>query len=81
MKLRPDSKETVREIDQEVGCFIDTQTTQVRDLLTKLNPVLLEAAEKLMEEEVMTGDDLRALMDGGTVAERLLSGSWVHGPE
>lgn len=40
-------------------------TTQVKDLITQLQPVLLEAAKKLMEEKVMTGDDLRALMEGG----------------
>ncbi|MDA0739975.1 MAG: ATP-dependent zinc metalloprotease FtsH [Nitrospirae bacterium] len=59
------SEETAREIDQEVRRLIDAQATLVKELLTKLSPVLLEAAEKLMEEEVMTGDDLRALMDGG----------------
>ena len=41
------------------------QTTRVRELLTKIKPVLLEAAQKLMDEEVMTGDDLRALLEGG----------------
>jgi cell division protease FtsH len=59
------SEETAREIDQEVRSFIDAQSTRVKELLTKLKPVLLEAAKKLMEEEVMTGDDLRQLMEGG----------------
>ena len=59
------SEETAREIDQEVRRFIDGQTTRVKDLLTQLKPVLLEAAQKLLAQEVMTGDDLRVLMDGG----------------
>ncbi len=59
------SEETAREIDQEVRSFIDAQTAKVRELLTDLKPVLLEAAKKLMEEEVMTGDDLRELLEGG----------------
>jgi len=59
------SEETAREIDQEVRRFIDGQTTRVKDLLTQLQPVLLEAAQKLLAQEVMTGDDLRHLMEGG----------------
>ncbi len=59
------SEETAREIDQEVRRFIEAQSTRVRELLSKLKPVLLEAAKKLMEEEVMTGDDLRALLNSG----------------
>ena len=59
------SEETAREIDQEVRRFIDGQTTRVKDLLTKLKPVLQEAAQKLLAAEVMTGDDLRVLLEGG----------------
>jgi len=59
------SEETAREIDQEVRGFIDGQTARVKDLLTKLKPVLLMGAEQLIAAEVMTGDDLRTLMDGG----------------
>jgi len=59
------SEETAREIDQEVRKFIDFQATRVRDLLIQLKPVLLEAAEKLMAQEVMTGEDLKQLMESG----------------
>ena len=59
------SEETAREIDQEVRNFIDGQTALVRELLTRLKPVLLKGAEQLIAEEVMTGEDLRALMDEG----------------
>ena len=58
------SEETAREIDQEVRNLIDVQTARVRELLTRLKPVLLQGAEQLIAAETMTGDDLRALMDG-----------------
>ena len=56
------SEQTAREIDEEVRSFIDQQGTRVRALLTKLKPVLIAGAEKLLAEEVMTGDDLRSLL-------------------
>ena len=58
------SEETAREIDQEVRRFIDTQSKRVRELLSHLKPTLQEAAEKLVKEEVMTGEDLQLLMSG-----------------
>ncbi len=59
------SEETAREIDQEDRNFIDNQTKKVSELLTKLKPILLEAAQKLLDKETATGDDLRLLMEGG----------------
>ena len=59
------SEETAREIDQEVRRFIEGQTPRVKELLTKLKPVLLEGAQQLLDQEVMTGEDLRLLMEGG----------------
>ena len=59
------SEETAREIDQEVRRFIEEQTPRVKELLTKVKPVLLEGAQRLLDQEVMTGEDLRLLMEGG----------------
>lgn len=59
------SEETAREIDQEVRRFIEGQTPRVKELLTKLKPVLLEGAQQLLDQEVMTGENLRLLMEGG----------------
>ena len=56
------SEETAREIDQEVRSFVETQVTRVRSLLTELKPVLEKGAEKLLEQEVMSGDDLQSLL-------------------
>ncbi len=57
------SEETAREIDQEVRRFIANQSARVHALLTQLKPVLLAAAQQLMDEEVMAGDDLQILLE------------------
>ncbi len=62
----PYSEETARDIDREVRQFIDHQSARVRDLLTRLNPVLRTAAQRLMDEEVMAGDDLQRLLEDET---------------
>ena len=56
------SEHTAQEIDLEVRRFIDEQGTRVRAILTRLKPVLLTAAEKLLSKEVMTGEELQALL-------------------
>ncbi len=56
------SEHTAQEIDSEVRRLIDEQGNRVRTMLTKLQPVLLSAAEQLLKAEVMTGDELQALL-------------------
>jgi cell division protease FtsH len=56
------SEKTSQEIDSEVRRLIDEQGQRVRTLLAKLHPVLLSAAERLLTAEVMTGDELHALL-------------------
>ena len=56
------SEHTAQEIDLEVRRLIDEQGTRVREILTILKPVLLTAAEKLLAKEVMTGEELQALL-------------------
>ena len=56
------SEETAREIDQEVRRLIDEQQKRVRGILTELKPVLIQGAEKLMAEEVMSGENLQKLL-------------------
>ena len=53
------SEETAREIDQEVRTLIDGQKERVCTLLTELKPVLLKGAEKLLTDEVMSGESLQ----------------------
>ena len=56
------SEKTAQDIDSEVRRFIDEQGTRVKTLLAKLKPVLLSAAEQLLAREVMTGEELQALV-------------------
>ena len=58
------SEQTAREIDQEVKQLIQTQETRVEELLTKLKPVLVEGAKRLLDQEVMTGSELQAILKG-----------------
>ena len=56
------SEKTAQEIDSEVRRLIDEQGQRVQALLAKLHPVLLSAAQQLLSAEVMTGDELKALL-------------------
>jgi cell division protease FtsH len=56
------SEHTAQEIDSEVRRMIEEQGNRVRELLGSLKPVLLRGAEKLLKDEVMTGDELKALL-------------------
>lgn len=56
------SEKTAQEIDSEVRRLIDEQGQRVQAMLAKLQPVLLSAAEQLLSAEVMTGEELQALL-------------------
>ena len=56
------SEQTAREIDQEVKQLIQSQEVRVQELLTTLKPALLTGAKRLLEQEVMTGTELLALL-------------------
>jgi cell division protease FtsH len=57
------SEETAREIDCEVRRIIDEQYDRVRWLLAEKKRALLEGAKALLDREVITGSELRAIMD------------------
>ncbi|MEK6640618.1 MAG: ATP-dependent zinc metalloprotease FtsH [Nitrospirota bacterium] len=57
------SEETAREIDCEVRRIIDEQYERVKRLLAERKAALLEGAKKLLEQEVINGSDLKAIMD------------------
>jgi cell division protease FtsH len=57
------SEETAREIDCEVRRIIDEQYERVKRLLAERKAALLEGAKKLLDEEVISGNDLKAIMD------------------
>jgi cell division protease FtsH len=57
------SEETAREIDCEVRRIIDEQYERVKRLLAEKKPALIEGAKALLEREVISGADLKAIMD------------------
>jgi len=57
------SEETAREIDCEVRRIIDEQYERVKRLLAEKKRALIEGATVLLEREVITGSDLKAIMD------------------
>jgi len=59
------SEETAREIDCEVRRIIDEQYERVKRLLGERKSVLREGAKMLLEREVITGPELKAILDRG----------------
>lgn len=57
------SEETAREIDCEVRRIIDEQYELVKRLLAEQKASLLEGAKKLLEHEVISGAELKAIME------------------
>jgi cell division protease FtsH len=57
------SEETAREIDCEVRRIIEEQYTRVKRLLGEKKAALQEGAKLLLEREVITGTDLKAIME------------------
>ncbi len=57
------SEETAREIDCEVRRIIDEQYELVKRLLAEQKGSLLEGAKQLLEREVISGAELKAIMD------------------
>jgi cell division protease FtsH len=57
------SEETAREIDCEVRRIIDEQYERVKRILAEKKRALIEGAKVLLELEVISGGDLKAIMD------------------
>ncbi|KQN77309.1 ATP-dependent zinc metalloprotease FtsH [Devosia sp. BK] len=58
------SDETAKLIDEEVRKLIEDGEASARDILTTYNDQWEAIAQALLEFETLTGDELRALMDG-----------------
>ena len=63
------SEETAREIDCEIRRIVDEQYERVKRLLGEKKVVLQEGAKMLLEREVITGDELKAIMEKGGSAD------------
>ena len=59
------SEETAREIDCEIRRIIDEQYERVKGLLGGKRTTLIEGARVLLEQEVISGTELKAIMDKG----------------
>jgi cell division protease FtsH len=59
------SEETAREIDSEIKRIIDEQYGRVERLLAEKRAVLQEGATRLLQHEVMSGEELKAILDKG----------------
>ncbi|GJL56768.1 MAG: ATP-dependent zinc metalloprotease FtsH [Nitrospirales bacterium] len=56
------SEETAKEIDREVRQIIETQQSRAKDILKVYNEKLVEAAKVLIDREVITGEELHAIV-------------------
>jgi cell division protease FtsH len=59
---KPYSEETAREIDEEIKRIVDETDSRVRDILTKRDGDLKAIAQRLLDKEVLEGDELQALL-------------------
>jgi cell division protease FtsH len=59
---KPYSEETAREIDEEVKRIVDETEARVRELLTQGNGRLKAIAQRLLDKEVLEGEELRQLL-------------------
>ncbi len=59
---KPYSEETARQIDEEVKRTVDETEARARDILTKRDGDLKAIARRLLDKEVLEGDELNVLL-------------------
>jgi cell division protease FtsH len=69
------SEQTAREIDLEVGKIIEAATEEVRNVLKARRSALEAVAQRLMEKEVIDGDELREILLEKDPGPKLVPGS------
>lgn len=57
------SEETARDIDREIRRIVDAQYERVKQLLGEKKRALVEGAKVLIEREVISGGDLKTIME------------------
>lgn len=57
---------TAWEIDREVKSLVDAAAEKARQILVERKDLLVEVANRLLEKETMTGDELREIVDAWT---------------
>jgi cell division protease FtsH len=68
----PYSEDTAKMIDEEVKMVITEAHNEARRILMDKRDLLEIIARKLLEQEVMEGDELRAILDGKVIDEQKL---------
>ena len=63
------SEETARDIDAEVSQLVEKAHEQVRKMLTERREQLETVSQKLLDQETLTGDELRELVGKDSAAE------------
>jgi cell division protease FtsH len=66
-RQRQMSDETARAIDKEIRKIVDGSYERARTLLTEHREELETLAQALLEYETLSGDEIKILMDGGTI--------------
>jgi cell division protease FtsH len=74
------SERTAREIDVEVRKIIEEATEAVREILLARRDALEAIAQRLIDQEVIDGSELRQLLEDSTSGPRLLVGSDAIAP-
>ncbi len=69
------SEHTAREIDLEISKIIADATEEVRGVLQSRRPALEAVAQRLMEKEVIDGDELRQILKEHSTGPKLVPGS------
>ena len=59
---KPYSEETAREIDEEVKRIVDETEARVEQILTQRDSDLKTISQRLLEKEVLEGEELRLLL-------------------
>jgi len=72
---RSHSEQTAREIDEEVRRIVDAAMTCVRRILDTRRPALEAVTRRLIECEVIDGDELRTIVEKATDAPQLVPGT------
>jgi cell division protease FtsH len=68
-RTRTHSEDTARLIDSEVRRIIEEAHTRARDIISKNRDKLEAVAQALLKYEMLSGDEVRILMQGGSIDE------------
>jgi cell division protease FtsH len=74
-QARPHSEETAREIDEEVRRIVDEAIGQVRRILDSRRAALEAITQRLIETEVIDGEELKRIIEASVGAPQIVPGT------